>query len=221
MEKFLKRWEYQTTWPASCVCESRSNSYNRTWNNWLKTGKGAWQDCILWSCLFNLNAEYIMWNARLGKSQDGTKIVGRSINNLRYTDDTTLMSESEEELKSVLMRVKEENEIADLKLNIQKTKIRASSPITQWQIEREKVEARTYFIWAPKSLWTVTTSMKWKDTLWKENYDKLRQRITKQRYHFANKGPYSQSYGFSSIGCESWTIKKAECQRIDAFELWC
>ena len=87
-----------------------------------------------------------MRNARLDESQDGTKIAGRSINNLRYTDDTTLMAESEEELKSILMRVKEENEIADLKLNIQKTKIRASSPITSWQIERGKVEARTYFI---------------------------------------------------------------------------
>ena len=87
-----------------------------------------------------------MRNARLDESQDGTKIAGRSINNLRYTDDTTLMAESEEELKSILMRVKEENEIADLKLNIQKTKIRASSPITSWQIEGEKVEAMTGFI---------------------------------------------------------------------------
>ena len=87
-----------------------------------------------------------MRNARLDDSQDGTKSVGRSINNLRYTDDTTLMTRSEEKLKSLLMTVKDESEKADLKLNIQKTKIRASSPITQWQIEREKVEARTYFI---------------------------------------------------------------------------
>ena len=88
-----------------------------------------------------------MWNARLGESQDGTKIVGRSINNLRYTDDTTLMSESEEELKSVLMRVKEENEIADLKLNIQKTKIMASGSITSWQIDGETMETVTGFIY--------------------------------------------------------------------------
>ena len=88
-----------------------------------------------------------MRNARLDESQDGTKIAGRSINNLRYTDDTTLMEESEEEPESLLMKeVKEKSEKADLKLNIQKTKIRASSPITSWQIERGKVEARTYFI---------------------------------------------------------------------------
>ena len=87
-----------------------------------------------------------MRNARLDESQDGTKIAGRSINNLRYTDDTTLMAESEEELKSILMRVKEENEIADLKLNIQKTKIRASSPITSWQTGGETMETVKDFI---------------------------------------------------------------------------
>ena len=87
-----------------------------------------------------------MWNAGLDESQAGIKIARRNINNLRYADDTTLMAESEEKLKSLLMKVKEESEIADLKLNIQKTKIMASNPITSWQIDGEKVEAVTYFI---------------------------------------------------------------------------
>ena len=93
-------------------------------------GKGVHQGCILSPCLFNLRAEYIMQNARLDESQAGIKVAGRNINNLRYTDDTTLMAESKEELKSLLMKVKEESEKVGLKLNIQKTKIMASSPIT-------------------------------------------------------------------------------------------
>ena len=101
---------------------------------------------ILSPCLFNFYAEYIMWNARLDDLQAGIKIAGRNINNLRYADDTTPMAESEEELKSLLMRMKEESEKVDLKLNIQKTNIMASSPITSWQIEGEKVEAVTDFI---------------------------------------------------------------------------
>ena len=96
--------------------------------------------------LMNLYAEYIMWNARLDESQAGIKMGRRNINNLSYADDTTLMTESEEELMSFLMRVKEESEKADLKLNIQRNKILASNPITSWQIEGEKVETVTYFI---------------------------------------------------------------------------
>ena len=98
--------------------------------DWFQIGKAACQGCILSPCLFNLYAEYIMQNARLDEAQARIKIVGRYINNLRYTDDTTLMAESEEELKSLLMKVKEESEKAGLKLDIQKTKIMASSPIT-------------------------------------------------------------------------------------------
>ena len=109
--------------------------------DWFKIGKGVRQGCVLLPCLFNLNAEYIMQNARLDESQVGIKTAGRNINNLRYADNTTLMAESEEELKSLLMRVKEESEKAGLKLNIQKTKIMASGPITSWQIEGKKVEA--------------------------------------------------------------------------------
>ena len=105
--------------------------------DWFQIGKGVCQGCILSPCLFNLYAEYIMRNARMDEAQAGTQIAGRNINNLRYADDTTLMAESEEELKSLLMKVKEENEKVGLKLNIQKTKIMASSTITSWQIGKQ------------------------------------------------------------------------------------
>ena len=98
-------------------------------------GKGVYQGCILSPCLFNFSAQYIMGNARLDEAQAGIKIAGRNINNLRYADDTTFMAESEEELKSLLMKVKEESEKVGLKLNIQKTKIMASGPITSWEID--------------------------------------------------------------------------------------
>ena len=112
--------------------------------DWFKIGKGVPQGYILSPCLFNLYAEYIMRNARLDESQAGIKIAGRSINNFRYADDTTLMVESKEELKRLLMKVKEENEKVGLKLNIQKTKM-ASGPITSWQIDGETMETVTDF----------------------------------------------------------------------------
>ena len=115
-------------------------------------------------CLFNFYAEYITRNAGLDAAQAGVKIAGRNINNLRYADDTTLMAESEEDLKSLLMKVKEESEKVGLKLNIQKTKIMASGPITSWEIVGETVETVSDFIfWAPKSLQMVTAVMKLKD----------------------------------------------------------
>ena len=109
-------------------------------------GKGVCQGCILSPCLFNLCAEYIMRNAGLKEAQAGIKIAGRNISNLRYADETTLITESEEELKSLLMKVKEESEKAGSKLNIQKTKIMASSPITSWQIDGETMETVRDFI---------------------------------------------------------------------------
>ena len=114
--------------------------------DWLQIEKGVHQGCILSPCFFNLFAEYIMKNAGLEEAQAGIKITGRNINNLRYADDTTLMAESEEELKSLLMKVKEESEKVGLKLNIQKTKIMASGPITSWQIVGETVETVSDFI---------------------------------------------------------------------------
>ena len=113
---------------------------------WFQIGKGVCQGCILSPCLFNLYAEYIMRNAGMDEAQAGIKISRRNINNLRYADDTTLMAESEEEPKSLLTKVKEESEKVDLKLNIQKTKIMASGPITSWQIDRETVETVADFI---------------------------------------------------------------------------
>ena len=113
--------------------------------NWFQIGKGVRQGCILSNCLFSLYAKYIMRNAVLGEAQAGIKISRRNINNLRYSGDTTLMAESEEELKSLLMKVKEESEKAGLKLNIQKTKIMASGPITSWQIDGETMETVTDF----------------------------------------------------------------------------
>ena len=113
--------------------------------DWFQIGKGVHQRCILSLCLFNLYAEYIMRNAGLEDAQAGIKIAGRNTNNLRYADDTTLMAESEEELKSLLMKVKEESEKVGLKLNIQKTKIMASGPITSWEIDGETVETVSDF----------------------------------------------------------------------------
>ena len=108
--------------------------------DWFQTGEGVHQACILSPCLFNFYADYIMRNARLDEAQAGIKIAGRNINNLIYVDDTTLMAESEEELKNFLMRVTEESEKGDLKFNIQKTKTMASSPITSWQIDGKQWE---------------------------------------------------------------------------------
>ena len=132
--------------------------------DWFQIGKGECQGCILSPCLFTLYAEYIMRNAGLEEAQAGIEIAGRNINNLRYADDTTLMAESEEELKSLLMKVREESEKVGLKLNIQKMKIMASGPITSWEIDGKTVETVSEFIfWVPKSLQMVTAGMKLKD----------------------------------------------------------
>ena len=130
--------------------------------DWFQIGKGICQGCILSPCLFNFYADYIMRNSGLEEAQAGIKIAGRNINNLRYADDTTHMTESEEELKSLLMKVKEECEKAGLKLNIQKTKIMASGPITSWEVDGETVA--NFNLGAPKSLLMVTAAMKLKDS---------------------------------------------------------
>ena len=115
--------------------------------DWFQVGKGVRQGCILSPCLFNLYAEYIMWKAGLDEAPAGIKISRRNINNLRYADDTTLMAESKEELKNPLMKVKEENEKASLKLNLQKTEIMVSGPTTSWQIDGETMEIVIEYFW--------------------------------------------------------------------------
>ena len=131
------------------------------------------------------------------EAQAGIQIAGRNINNLRYTDDTTFMAESEEELKSLLMKVKEESEKAGLKLNIQKTKIMASGPITSWQIDRETMTDLTFLGSKITADGGCSHEIK-RLTPWKKSCDQSRQHIKKQRHYFANKGPSSQSYSFSS-----------------------
>ena len=132
--------------PEKSVCRSRSNRIRPETIDWLPIGKGIHHGCILSPCLFNLYSENIIRKARLHESQTGIKIARGNINNIIYADDTTLMAESEEELKSLWMKVKEESEKAGLKLNIQKTKIMTSSLITSWQIDGETVETVTDFI---------------------------------------------------------------------------
>ena len=133
--------------------------------NWFETGKGVCQGCTLSPCLVNLYPEYIMRNAGLDEAQAGIKTARRDINNLRYADDTSLIAESKEEIKSLLMKVKEESEKASLKLSIQKAKIVASGPITSWQIDGGKNgNNQILFSWTPKSLQMLTAALKIKDT---------------------------------------------------------
>ena len=152
--------------------------------DWFQIGKGVCQGCILSPCLFNLYSKYITKNTGLDEAQAGLKIAGRNINNLRYADDTTLIAESEEELKSILMKVNEESEKVDLKLNIQKTKVMASGPITSWQIDGETVS--DFIFWDSKitadsdciyeikrHLLLGRKVIHWKDWCWSWNFNTL------------------------------------------------
>ena len=194
--------------------------------DWLQIGKGVCQGCILSPCLFNFYAEYILWNARLDEVQVGIKIAGRNINNLRYPDDTTLMAESDEELKSLLINVKEESEKVGLKLNIQKTKTMASGPITSWQIDGETVETVTEFIFGSSKITAngdCSHRIKRCLLLGEKVMTNLNSILKSRNITLPTKSHLVKAMVFPVVmyGCESWTIKKAECQRIDAFELWC
>ena len=146
-EKFLKRWEYLTCLLRNlCTGQEAAVRTGHGTIDWFQIGKGVRQGCILSPCLFNFYEEYIMRNADLDEAQAGIRIAGRNSNNLRYADNTNLMAESEEELKSLLLKVKEESEKVGLKLNIQKTKMRAPGSITSWQIDGETMETLTDFI---------------------------------------------------------------------------
>ena len=167
---------------------------------WFQIGKAVCQGHILSPCLFNLYAEYITRNAGLDEAQAGIKIAGRNIYNLRYSDDTTLMKESEEELKSLLMKVKEETEKVGLRLNIQKTKIMASSSITSWEIDGGIVETVADFIFGGSKVTAdgdCSHEIKRCLLLGRKVMTNL-DSILRKRHYFANKCPSSQGYGFSS-----------------------
>ena len=167
--------------------------------DWFQIGNEVRQSCILSLCLFNLYEQYIIRNVGLDEAQAGIKIARRNINNLRYADDTTLMTESKEELKSLLMKVKEESERVGLKFNIQKTKIMASSPITSWEIDGETVS--DFLFWGSKITADGDCSYEIKICLLlgrkvMTNLDSILK--SRERHYVADKGPSSQDYGFSS-----------------------
>ena len=175
---------------------------------------------------FNLYAEYIMQKAGLDEAQVGIKIPGRNINNLRYADDTTLMAESKEELKSLLMKVKEESENVGLKLNIQKTKIMAFSPITSWQIDGETMEAVRDFIFLGSTITAngdCSHEIKRRLLLGRKAMTNIDSILKSRDITLSTKVRLVKAMVFPIVmyGCESWTTKKAEHQRIDACELWC
>ena len=194
--------------------------------DWFQIGKGVHQGCMLSPCLFNTYAEYVTQNAWLDEAQAGIKIARRNINNLRYTDDTTVMAESKEELKSLLMKVKEESENVGLKLNIQQTKIMASGPITSWQIDGEIREIVADFIlWGSKITADGDCSHKIKRhlLLGRKVMPNLDSILKSRDISLPTKIRLVKAMVFPVVmyGRESWTVKKAEHQRIDAFELWC
>ena len=167
-----------------------------------------------------------MQNARLDEAQAGIKIAGRNINNLRYADDITLMAESEEELKSLLMKVKVESEKVGLKLNIQKMKIMASGPITSWEIDGETVETVADFIFLGSKITADgdgSHEIKRCLLLGRKVMTNLDSVLKSRDITLPTKVHLVKAMVFPVVmyGCESWTVKKAECQRIDAFELWC
>ena len=199
------------------------NGHGKTYR--FKTGKGIHQSFILSPCLFNSYAEYIMQNVRLDESQGGIKISRRNFNNLRYADDNTLMAEIKE-LKTLLLKVKEEVEKTRLKLNIQKTKIMAPSPITSWQIEGGKVETVTDFIFLVFKI-TVDSDwsheIKWCLLLGRKVVANLDSILKSRDITLLTKVRLVKAMIFPMViyRCKNWAIKKAEHRRIGAFELWC
>ena len=192
--------------------------------DWFKIGKGVHQGSILSTCLFNWYAEYIMQNAKPDEAQAGIKIAGRNINNLRYADDTSLMAESEEELKSLLWKVKEESEKVGLKLNIQKTKIMASCPITSWQIDGETMETVTNFIFLGSKITAdgdCSHEIKRRLLLGRKAMTNLDSILKSRDIILPTKVCLVKAVVFPVImyGYKSWTIKKSEHRRTDDFEL--
>ena len=191
--------------------------------DWFQIGEGACQGCILSRCLFNLYAEYIMRNAGLDGAQAGIKIVRRNINNLRYADNTTLMAETEEELKRLLMKVKEERKKFGLKLYIQITKTMASCLITSWQIDGETMETVTDFIFRGSKIADGNCSHKIKRCLLlgRKVMINLGSILKGRDITLLTKILVVKAIVFPVVMYGCWTKKKAEPGRIDAFELWC
>ena len=184
--------------------------------DWFQIGKGVRQGYILSPCLFNFYAEYIMINAGLEEAQAGIKIAGRDINNLRYADDTTLMAESEEKLKSLLTKVKEESENVGLKLNIQKTMIMASGPINSWEIDGETVETVSDFILGGSKITgdgDCLHEIKRRLLLRRKVMTKLDSILKSRDITLPTKVCLVKAMVFPVVmyGCETWTVKKAEC----------
>ena len=182
---------------------------------WFQIGKGVCQGCILSPCLFNFYAEYIMRNPGLDEAQAGIKIAGKNINNLRYANDTTLMAESEEELKSLLMKVKEESEKVGLKLNIHKTKIMASGPITSWQIDGETVEIVADFIFEGSKITAdgiCSHEINRPLLLGRKFMTNLDSTLKSRDITLSTKVCLVKAMVFPVVmyGSENWTIKKAE-----------
>ena len=198
------------------VC--RSGSIVRTGHgttDWFQIGKGVHQGCILSPCLFNLYAEYIMRNTGLDEAQAGIKIAGSNINNLRYADDTTLMAESEEELKSLWMKVKEESEKVGLMLNIQKTKIMVCGPITSWELDGQTVETVSDFIFLGFSITEdgdCSHEIKRCSLLGRKVMTNLDSTLKSRDITLSTKVNLVKGMVFPVVmyGCESWTKKKAE-----------
>ena len=197
-----------------CIQEATVKTGHET-TDLFQIGKGVCQGCILSPCLFNLYAEYIMWNTGLDEAQTGIKIAGRNIKNVRYSDDTVLMAESEEELKSLLMTVNEESKKVDLKLNIQKTKIMASNPITSRQIDGETVETVADFIfWGSKITadGDYSQEIKRRLLLGRKVMTHLDSKLKSRDITLPTKVPLVKAMVFPVVmyGCEVWILKKAE-----------
>uniref|UniRef100_A0A803SQS2 ribonuclease H n=1 Tax=Anolis carolinensis TaxID=28377 RepID=A0A803SQS2_ANOCA len=194
--------------------------------DWFKIGKRVWQGCVLSPSLFNLYAEHIMQLTGLEESKAGVKIVGRNIKNVRYADDTTLMAESEEELRSLITKVKEESAKAGLHLNVKKTKTMATISIDNWQIEGENVEAVTDFIFLGAKITAdadCSQEIRRRLLLGRRAMANLDKIVKSREITLATKVRIVKAMVFPIVtyGCESWTIRKAEQRKIDAFELWC
>ena len=193
--------------------------------DWFQIMREVCQGCVLLPCLFNLYAEYILRNAGLEEAQAGIKIAGRNINNLRYADGTMLMAKSKE-LKSFLMNLKEGSENIGLKVNIQKTKIMVSGPFISWQIDGETMETVTDFILGVSKITAdgdCNHEIKRCLLIGRIAMTNLDSILKGRKITLPTEVHLVKAMVFPVVmcGCESWTIKKAECQRTDAFELWC